>query len=106
MNQEDIKKIKEELTSEITSNVMTDVSAILEEKNSQISDLNSQISELKRQVYKNQFSNLYVFNEQVQFRSDLIFPKLDTPIATSTTDSAGKIMIKDSTGTVRAIPYY
>jgi len=57
-------------------------------------------------VYKNQFSNLYVFDEQVKFRSSLIFPKLDTPIATSTTDSTGKIAIKDDTGAVRYIPYF
>lgn len=106
MNQEDIKKIKEELTTTITSSVMDDVYSLLESKNTEIDNLNSQISELKRQVYKNQFSNLYVFDEQVQFKNNLIFPKLDTPIATSTTDSTGKILIKDSTGTVRAIPYF
>jgi hypothetical protein len=72
----------------------------------QILQLQREVEELKRQVYKNQFSNLYVFDEQVKFRSPLIFPKLDTPIATSTSDSTGRIAIKDETGAVRYIPYF
>lgn len=72
----------------------------------QIKQLQNEIAELKRQVYKNQFSNLYVFDEQVKFRSNLIFPKDETAIATSTTDSTGRIAIKDDTGAVRYIPYF
>lgn len=72
----------------------------------QIQDLQNQIDELKRQVYKNQFSNLFVFDEQVQFKTNLIFNKDDTPIATSTVNSTGRIAIKDNTGTTRYIPYF
>ena len=71
-----------------------------------IKELERQIEDLKRQVYKNQFSNLFVFDEKVKFRSKLIFPKNDVPIATSTTDSTGKIAIEDDTGTIRYIPYF
>lgn len=71
-----------------------------------LKELERQIEDLKRQVYKNQFSNLYVFDEKVKFRNRLIFPKLDTPIATSTTDSTGKIAMEDDTGTIRYIPYF
>jgi len=71
-----------------------------------LKDANSKIESLKIQIYKNQFSNLYIFDEEVKFRNILIFPKLDTPIATSTTDSTGKIAIKDDTGTTRYIPYF
>jgi len=70
----------------------------------QIKDLQNQIDELKRQVYKNQFSNLYIFDEQVKFRSSLIFPKDDTPIVSG--NSTGRIAIKDAVGTVRYIPYF
>jgi SMC interacting uncharacterized protein involved in chromosome segregation len=77
----------------------------------QIFDLQRQIDELKRQVYKNQFSNLYVFDEQVKFRSNLIFPKDETQITctsvvTSTWKSDGRITIKDDTGATRYIPYF
>ena len=72
----------------------------------EINQLKTEIAELKKQVYKNQFSNLYVFDEQVQFRTAVIFPKNDTPITTSITDSTGKIAIKDDTGTTRYIPYF
>lgn len=72
----------------------------------QIQNLQNQIDELKRQVYKNQFSNLYVFDEQVQFKGNLIFKKDETAIATSTTDSTGRIAIKDDTGAIRYLPYF
>ena len=72
----------------------------------QIKDLQRQIDDLKRQVYKNQFSNLYVFDEKVKFRSNLIFKKDETSIATSTTDSTGRFAIEDDTGEVHYVAYF
>jgi len=74
-----------------------------------IAQLEKDIIELKRVVFKNQFSNLYVFDEEVKFRSKLIFPKDETSISISgltVGSSFGRIAIKDDTGATKYIPYY
>lgn len=75
----------------------------------QIKILQREIEELKRVVYKNQFSNLYVFDEQVKFRNTTIYPKDETSISMAgltAGSSLGRIKIKDDVGTTRYIPYY
>lgn len=75
----------------------------------QIKDLQNQIDELRRQVYKNQFSNLYVFDEQVKFRNTTIYPKDETSVSIAgltVGSSFGRIAIKDDVGTTHYIPYF
>lgn len=72
----------------------------------QIAEIKKEIEQLKRMLNKNQFSNLFVFDEMVQFKSKVIFPKDETAIATSTTDSTGRIAFKDAEGNTRYLPYF
>jgi hypothetical protein len=77
--------------------------------NEEIQNLQKQIDELKRVVYKNNFSNLYVFDEQVQFRNTTIYPKNEVSISMvglTAGSSFGRIAIKDDVGTTHYIPYY
>lgn len=71
----------------------------------EINKLKQEIEQLRNFIYKNDFSNLYVYTTPVQFKRPNKYPKNDTAIATSTTDSTGKIAV-DIDGTTRYIPYY
>ena len=73
---------------------------------SEIENLKMEVGTLKGMIFKNQFSNLYVFDEQVKFRSALIFPTDTTSILTATTNSTGRVTIKDDAGNTRYIPYF
>jgi hypothetical protein len=92
--EEKIQKLQEDMDSMRKSFEKTISSAI------------STIEDLKKQVYRNQFSNLFVFDEEVQFKAKLIFPVDTTVINTATVNSTGRIAIKDALGVVRYIPYF
>jgi hypothetical protein len=88
-----------------------------EEITKRIDLIEKEIKHLKDLIMKNNFSNLYVFDTPVMFRrttdmsqipitvATTIFPVNNTAIATSTTDSTGKIAIEIG-GAIKYVPYY
>ena len=88
-----------------------------EEITKKIDLMEREIKHLRDLVMKNNFSNLYVFDTPVMFRrttdmsqipitvATAIYPVNNTAIATSTTDSTGKIAIEIG-GAIKYIPYF
>ncbi len=83
----------------------------------EITQLKQEMAELKSLFYKNSFSNLYIFQTPVIFRRSVDFSQIPitttvstypldaTPVATSTTDSTGRISVLID-GVTRYIPYF
>jgi hypothetical protein len=71
----------------------------------EINKLKQEIEELKNLVFKNNYSNLYIYDTPVQFKKANLYPTDNTAIATSTTDSTGRIPILIA-GVTKYIPYF
>jgi hypothetical protein len=71
----------------------------------QVEQLQKQVEELKTLINKDKFSNLVVNRTPVEFKRPNIYPEDNTAIATSTTDSTGRIPIVVN-GTTVYIPYF
>jgi hypothetical protein len=70
-----------------------------------IKELEIEVKRLRDFVYKNDFSNLYVYDTPVQFKKPNLYPTDNTAIATSTTDSTGRIAILIA-GVTKYLPYF